>query len=965
MAFFLNLLLFAVFTLLSSLLRPKPKIENAKPAGLGDFRFPTATEGRVVPVIWGTVRISGPNVVWYGDYQQQAITEKVKTGLFSSTRVVVGYRYYFGLQMALCHGTIDKLSRVWVGDKLVWSTDVLSGGEFEIDEPTLYGGNKLGNGGLQARMQLFAGENNQAASAYLSNFQQVGGATSAYRGFAYVTNSNTAHSKTRRKPAYIGNNTSPQAWAFEIQRVSPLISGGAPGDELVNGQDANPAYVLYEILTNANWGLGFDASEIDLSSFNAAAGTLRTEGNGFSFVLDTVQEIVEIIRIVEEQIDGVLFFDPRTLKWRILLARGGYTVSTLPALNPDNVIEFVGFTRSTWADTTNQIRIEYEDSSDTFKSTYAIAQDTANVQLQGEQITGQFRYPGVKNGTLAQSIAWRELRALSRPLAKVQAVCTRLIADPIPTQVYRVTDPDLGITDLPMRVTKINFDDLSSGRIVLDLTEDVFSFGVGRFNPTPNTSWSPPQATLVPYPADEQLAFEAPRGFVVRDTNSLPTDTKIWAGARLQQGEPEFTINYRKGTGSPSGSFVEGGESVAFFLIGELAGTLTKFSAVPLPNLTITPDPDTVADVVAALPAAASVAGAGTDLTNLIYIDSGGGEFAIVQGGAVNVSGNINLLATYRGVLDTTQKEHPAGTKVYFIGVGGNLTDDVLDPTVNPVVGVKLLPNTTSGALDIASATEIVFTLTNRVRQPYPPSRMSINLAVFPSSVSLEGSGSPVDFEAVGMAISIVRRSYETVNEIDALTIDAATIFPIVYPLLQDSRHTWTVVNNPATSPTTLATIDMADLASASVLRNDILIATGGVIPTQLEFRIAARHTVDAVTYNSRQNLIHRFNVTSVLSGTHNFGILDTDIAGTAITISSTGTYIIAMTRTLDAAVEYRIGAGAWTTALAAGSALAFLAFTAGDQVQIRHRSSTPGIKQMVQLLNISAIPIGYAVLIT
>ena len=61
------LILVVVLTVVAELLRPKPDIENARPAGLGDFDFPTATEGRAIPVVFGTVKIAGPNVVWYGD----------------------------------------------------------------------------------------------------------------------------------------------------------------------------------------------------------------------------------------------------------------------------------------------------------------------------------------------------------------------------------------------------------------------------------------------------------------------------------------------------------------------------------------------------------------------------------------------------------------------------------------------------------------------------------------------------------------------------------------------------------------------------------------------------------------------------------------------------------------------------------------------------------------------------------
>jgi hypothetical protein len=90
---FTAVLLYGALFVLAELLRPKPNIENAKPAGLGDFQFPTATEGRPVPILWGTVRQKGPNVVWYGDFEQVPMVVEVKTGLFSKEDQITGFKY--------------------------------------------------------------------------------------------------------------------------------------------------------------------------------------------------------------------------------------------------------------------------------------------------------------------------------------------------------------------------------------------------------------------------------------------------------------------------------------------------------------------------------------------------------------------------------------------------------------------------------------------------------------------------------------------------------------------------------------------------------------------------------------------------------------------------------------------------------------------------------------------------------
>lgn len=59
------LILVVLSTILSMVLRPKPVPPFA--AGLSDFQVPTADDGRPIPVVWGTLRVKGPNVVWYGD----------------------------------------------------------------------------------------------------------------------------------------------------------------------------------------------------------------------------------------------------------------------------------------------------------------------------------------------------------------------------------------------------------------------------------------------------------------------------------------------------------------------------------------------------------------------------------------------------------------------------------------------------------------------------------------------------------------------------------------------------------------------------------------------------------------------------------------------------------------------------------------------------------------------------------
>lgn len=64
----------AVSAVVSYVLAPKPP--KQKPPSFEDFEFPTAEEGRPIPVVFGTVQVTGPNVVWYGDLGYKSVKTK-------------------------------------------------------------------------------------------------------------------------------------------------------------------------------------------------------------------------------------------------------------------------------------------------------------------------------------------------------------------------------------------------------------------------------------------------------------------------------------------------------------------------------------------------------------------------------------------------------------------------------------------------------------------------------------------------------------------------------------------------------------------------------------------------------------------------------------------------------------------------------------------------------------------------
>ena len=69
-------------------LLPQPILRSQNPSGLGEFGFPTNLESRYIPIVWGSARVDGQNVTWYGDYEAYYL---------DTADQPVGYRYSYGL----------------------------------------------------------------------------------------------------------------------------------------------------------------------------------------------------------------------------------------------------------------------------------------------------------------------------------------------------------------------------------------------------------------------------------------------------------------------------------------------------------------------------------------------------------------------------------------------------------------------------------------------------------------------------------------------------------------------------------------------------------------------------------------------------------------------------------------------------------------------------------------------------
>lgn len=728
---FLLVALLIASTLLGELFRPKP-VDTAKAASLKDFSVPTAEQSRSIPVVWGTVLVDQPNVIWYGDLQSVKLTKKVKTGLFSSSRLTIGFRYSLGMQLAFCHGLVDALLEVRTNDKTAFSGNILgdtvNGTDFTVDARTIYGGDSEeqmqngGEGGVYAACTFYNGSGSQNANSYMSSILST--SVPAHRGISYllwkgpssgsiVYNYDLGNPliKFTREPflsGYIGTSPNMKPLSFVIKRLPNLINGSYYN---ISG-DANPVDVILELLTNDDWGMGLSTAFIDLTSFQYAQQYIFNEGLGFSGIWDSPKQISEIIEEVANYIDAVLYVDLETGLVTIKLARNDYDINNILQLDEDNVVEVVNFSRPSWDETTNEIVLTYIDRFAKFKEKTIYRTDIANQRIQGDIISNSISYLGISNATVADKIAFRDLRLLSLPLAKLTIKVNREAFVLRPASVFKLVWPDYEISQMVFRVARIGYGELDNGMIEIEAVQDVFSISDTYYGPsddsTTGTVVGPPTTVVTQKAIESPYAFSEGLGRI-----------KVFAA---KPDKNQLSYNLYAATGGVTNTYYQLDSGNTFTPTGTLDGSYSAITDdVDLTNsLVITPtNPDTL-NFLQNFDGNLIQTG-----ENLVYITDGTKEEIIAFESVTYNSGTgkYTLSKIWRGLYDTVPQTWLAGARLWFFTYGESFPTQTYDAV--QTVYLKTESINTQGSAALSTAMSIV--MNRRSLRPYAPGKFQIN----------------------------------------------------------------------------------------------------------------------------------------------------------------------------------------------------------------------------------------------
>lgn len=500
------------------------------------------------------------------------------------------------------------------------------------------------------------------------------------------------------KQLYVGTSNYLKPMAFVLRRIPDPLSQGA-GVANISG-DANPALMIYELLNSLDYGLGIPSAAIDPVSFAAAAVTLKAEALGVSMQIDTPGSADQIIGEILRHCDGLLYTDPATGLWTIVLARADYDPTMLPVLTVDSIVGTPDFSRGSWSETSNLINIRFLSRVNNFNTRTVRAYDPANVKVTGEVRPQTIDFNGISTEAAAQLVATRVLKTLTYPLAKIKLVANRSAWKFRPGGVFRFTWAPLGISNQVFRITRIGYGELADGKISMDAVEDIFGISSVAFDVPPATGWTYP-VTAPAAPIAQEL-IELPYHFMQDGIRAL---CLLVRGDGTTRG---FEIWLDEGSG-----YFFSNEVLATVPSGLLAVDYTdETTALDATGFVLSAtglvDVDTIDNVTAAdIPAG----------TLLCLIDQ---EIMSLQTLTVNVDGTVTCSNVLRGVCDTVPVAHSAGARVWFISEGAGVTKDA--PYASDLtISAKLLPQNSLSTFPISSAIVDSLITRSRFSRPYPP----------------------------------------------------------------------------------------------------------------------------------------------------------------------------------------------------------------------------------------------------
>lgn len=668
-----------------------------------------------------------------------------------SSSPTVGYRYFLGMHMGICRGPVDSLVEIRVGDKKAWplaittpdegtdqyvgigldehgegifvwvpatysyieeSPPVTESSSIMIRAPGLFGGDEK-EGGIEGQLDVMMGEDTQLVNPRLA--AMLGNSlVSAFRGMFTLFYDGLVCSM----------NPYPKAWKFRVRRalkgwdgdvfypatavmdivvMQPKVAGGPIVANHIAAM--NPAHIIWECCTNRDWGRGLTPDLLDEAAFTAAADTLYNEGFGLCLAWTREDTVDAFIQRVIDHIGAVLYVSRSTGRLVLELLRNDYVVGDLPLLTTTTGILTIEDDDASASQTLiNELVVKMMDPLSGGERQVRV-QNIGSMQASEAILSKSVDYPGIPTVALATRVAQRDLRICGTPLRRFKMTMDRRAYALVPGGLFRFTDTLRGITNMVMRIGRL--EDTPDSQLLITAIQDIFGLpAVSYVSGATNSAGG-----LEPAAPEDAIGAISEQSYIGilrwKTTTELGALTGDEAYVMLMGARPSLqSQNYDVYTGNNTIGFKKRNTGIwtpAAVLTADITelGTTLYISNVTLPN--------------PVLPVAGIPAIIGDEWVRLDAWNAETSTFTIA-----------------RGVGDTIPEHHSSGDMLWLISKGVGI-----DPTIyveTDVIEGRLLTNTAGGQLAVPDATPHSITLVGRWIRPYPPGLVKVNDRVFPEA---------------------------------------------------------------------------------------------------------------------------------------------------------------------------------------------------------------------------------------
>lgn len=661
----------------------------------------------------------------------------------------IGFRYYMSIHMGLCRGPIDELVQIKMGDLRAWPIPEGTGGnvvtvaegpngrgvlmnadnsassvpasqintiggtgDYSINAGELFGGDKK-EGGVAGTLRMMMGSSGQTVPAWIKGL--MGGRVPGFRGVATLFFDGLLTSL----------NPYPKKWEFRVRRTVSGWDGAVwqPSLATIWMRDGtikamNPAHIIYECLTNRDWGRGMSRALLLDSTWLASANTLFNENFGLCLRYTRQSELSSFIQDVLNHIGGSIYPDRATGRLALSLIRDDYDLESLPLFTYDTgLIALEDEESASQDDVVNECIVKWTDPLGKEERS-ARVQNIASRQSTGAVNSTTTNYTGAPTVNLALRLAQRDLKAGATSLKRYKVVLDRRAWRIVPGDPFRVSVPQKGIYNAVMRAGKVTEGGHEDGRISVDAVLDVFGLPSNSFVEPEQGGWTPPDRTV-----------SVPENRVVREATYVEVFYAM-DPANLNLLSPEAgtiaTI-----VGRPSSltqaydlEVIAGGETTPRRGGGTFAPYVVSGAPIPLQ----------VGPTLVAFNASSDI--------GLISVGSMvqiGAEICRLDAISAEPGGYTGTITIARGCVDTIPQAHPIGSTIYFV-TDDEIGGDGREYVAGEVVNVKVLPYSSSIKLDPALATSDVVNITGRQGRPYPPANLRVNGTPYTAATAVTGA---------------------------------------------------------------------------------------------------------------------------------------------------------------------------------------------------------------------------------